>query len=39
MKKGTQNVILAWLLIGLVLLVMYGSMSYIWTAFTAANSG
>jgi hypothetical protein len=37
MEKGTQNVLLAWSLIGLVLFVMYGSMQYIWSALEIAK--
>lgn len=37
MNKGTQNIILAWLLIGLVFLVMYSSMNYIWSALEVAK--
>jgi len=37
MNKGTQNILLAWLLIGVVFLVMYSSMSYIWTALEVAK--
>jgi len=37
MDKGKQNIILAWLLIGLVFLVMYSSMNYIWSALEIAQ--
>lgn len=37
MNKGTQNIILAWLLIGVVFLVMYSSVNYIWTALEVAK--
>jgi len=37
MDKGTQNVVLAWLLIGLVFFVMYSSMNYIWSALEIAK--
>lgn len=37
MDKGKQNIILAWLLIGLVFLVMYSSMNYIWSALEIAK--
>ncbi len=37
MDKGTQNVVLAWLLIGLVFFVMYSSMTYIWSALEIAK--
>ncbi len=37
MDKGKQNVILAWTLIGVVFLVMYASMNYIWSALEVAK--
>lgn len=37
MNKSTQNILLAWLLIGVVFLVMYSSMNYIWSALEVAK--
>ncbi len=37
MEKNTQNVLLAWSLIGLVMFVMYSSMNYIWSALEIAK--
>lgn len=37
MDKGKQNIILAWMLIGVVFFVMYSSMNYIWSALEVAK--